>query len=153
MDILGMSSLKLVLKKFFLKIFYVLPLIIFFQFLKRHLTAQRKVPMLKHEHIRNQNRQNSRKKQKKYFQKKFHALPLYDTFSLSLKKWTIFINFGLISKIELFKNSKKFSSSFKKIGWRGPQKQTSPKADQHSGAKYFLFKSRAMFYTRKTLSP
>ena len=46
---------------------------VFFQFLKRLITGNRKVPMLKHEHIRNQPTRISEKKPKKNLRKKFHA--------------------------------------------------------------------------------
>ena len=49
---------------------FSIPLTIFFQFLKRLIIAHRKVPMLKHGHIRNQHTQIGEKKQIKKFPKK-----------------------------------------------------------------------------------
>ena len=58
----------------------------FFQLLKRHITAQQKVPMLKHGHIQNQHTQISQKKTKKFSIKISWALPL-PYFSQTKKKF------------------------------------------------------------------
>ena len=60
------------------------PLMTFFQLLKRLMTAQRKILMLKHGYyIQNQRIQINEKKTKKNFTKKFHVLPPYRLFLLN----------------------------------------------------------------------